>query len=534
MIKTENLTKTFSSGTKAVDNLNINVEDGEIFGFLGPNGAGKSTTIKILTTLSRPTSGNAWVGGYNVQTEPVKVRCAIGYVAQETGVDYFLSGRENLVLQGRMYRMDGKTINRRVDELLELFSIKDCADQLVSTYSGGMRRKLDIATALIHNPRLIFLDEPTLGLDPHSRSQLWNYIRMLNGDLKVTIFLTTHYLDEADKLSHRIGILHKGSIKIIDTPDKLKDSIRGDSVNLELKGSAKNKAISILKANSKVKEILLENEHVRVYVNNGSEAVQWMMKLLNENGIDVSSLSISRPSLDDVYLKYSGASFKEGDSEEGGEPWWAKWQKGGWGKNWKGGGDWKQEEGQEESQQEWVAGETTGGADSDNGDWGKWSPEEMKEWLSQKKNGESEIETSMSSELTKDDEQPVRHPELVSGSDMVQGQEIPKQVRDDSGDEVSTMKEAESGNGEWGKWSPEEMKAWWSQNSKKENESSTEGNGKNGEWEMENDDKVTADNDEIIEAKEDKEEENSEEPWKKWQNTPGAAEWWAKNGKKEG
>ena len=488
MIKTENLTKTFSSGTKAVDNLSINVEDGEIFGFLGPNGAGKSTTIKILTTLSRPTSGKAWVGGYNVQTEPVKVRCAIGYVAQETGVDYFLSGRENLVLQGRMYRMDGKTINRRVDELLELFSIKDCADQLVSTYSGGMRRKLDIATALIHNPRLIFLDEPTLGLDPHSRSQLWNYIRMLNGDLKVTIFLTTHYLDEADKLSHRIGILHKGSIKIIDTPDKLKDSIRGDSVNLELKGSAKNKAISILKGNSKVKEILLENEHVRVYVNNGSEAVQWMMKLLNENGIDVSSLSISRPSLDDVYLKYSGASFKEGDSEEGGEPWWAKWQKGGWGKNWKGGGDWKQEEGQEGG-----AGET-GGADSDNGDWGKWSPEEMKEWLSQNKTVENETD-------------------------------------DKGGSAVSTNKEVESGNGEWGKWSPEEMKAWWSQNQKKEEEPATENN---GECKMEKDDKVAAENDENVKDIEKKEEENSEEPWKKWQGTPEAAEWWAKSGKKEG
>ena len=178
MIKTENLTKTFSSGTKAVDNLNINVEDGEIFGFLGPNGAGKSTTIKVLTTLSRPTSGQAWVGGHNVVTEPVKVRSSIGYVAQETGVDYFLTGRENLVLQGRMYRMDGKAINKRVDELLELFSIKDSADQLVSTYSGGMRRKLDIATALIHNPRLIFLDEPTLGLDPHSRSQLLKYIHI--------------------------------------------------------------------------------------------------------------------------------------------------------------------------------------------------------------------------------------------------------------------------------------------------------------------------------------------------------------------
>ncbi|MCC6544429.1 MAG: ATP-binding cassette domain-containing protein [Nitrospirae bacterium] len=487
MIKTENLSKTFSSGTKAVDNLSINVEDGEIYGFLGPNGAGKSTTIKILTTLSRPTSGQAWVGGYNVQTEPVKVRCAIGYVAQETGVDYFLSGRENLVLQGRMYRMDRKTINRRVDELLELFSIKDCADQLVSTYSGGMRRKLDIATALIHNPRLIFLDEPTLGLDPHSRSQLWNYIRMLNRDLKVTIFLTTHYLDEADKLSNRIGILHKGSIKIIDTPDKLKDSIRGDSVNLELKGSAKDKAISILKGDSRVKEILLENEHVRVYVNNGSEAIQWMIKLLNQNGIDVSSLSISRPSLDDVYLKYSGASFKEGDSEEGGEPWWAKWQKAGWGKNWKGGEDSGQDsqEGQEGGQQGWGNG--------------------SKEWAGSENNGDT----------------------------------VP-----------------ENGDKEWGKWSPEEMTAWWNQNKSQESETSPDNGNTNDigeeapeettEWldkftkgvcEMEKDDKVevTADKGkEDIKDKENKEEENIEEPWKKWQGTPEAAEWWAKQGKKEG
>ncbi len=467
MIKTENLTKTFSSGTKAVDNLNITVDDGEIFGFLGPNGAGKSTTIKILTTLSRPTSGQAWVGGYNVLTEPVKVRCSIGYVAQETGIDYFLSGRENLVLQGRMYRMDGKAINRRMDELLELFGLKDCADQLVSEYSGGMRRKLDIATALIHNPRLVFLDEPTLGLDPHSRSQLWNYIRMLNRELKVTIFLTTHYLDEADRLSNRIGILHKGSIKIVDTPDRLKDSIRGDSVNLELKGSAREKAISILKGNGRVKEILLENEHVRVYVNNGSEAVQWMMKLLNENGIDVTSLSISRPSLDDVYLKYSGASFKGGESEEGGEPWWAKWQKGGWGKNWKGSGDWSQGEGQEDGQTEWVEGNAgvNQPAESGNGGWGKWTPEEMQQWWSKN---------------------------LKNGGESAAGDE----------QSVTSRPEPESG-------------------------------AQNGGWKMEQEDAqgVTAGKD--TEADE-KAEENSEEPWKKWMNAPGAAEWMAKWGKKEG
>src|SRR3989338_9762851 len=331
MIKTDSLTKTYSSGTKALDNLTIHVKEGEVFGFLGPNGAGKSTAIKILTTLSIPTSGSAWVSGYNVLTDAVKVRHSIGYVAQETGVDYFLSGRENLVLQGRMYRMDKKDIYHRVEELLGLFDLKDSADKLVSTYSGGMRRKLDIATALIHNPKILFLDEPTIGLDPHSRSSLWNYIRVLNKDLKVTLFLTTHYLDEADKLSHRIGILHKGSIKVVDTPEALKDSIKGDSINLSLSGGAKKKAITVLKESPMVKDILCEDGHVRVYVNNGSETIPGLMKLLNQQGVEILSLTISRPSLDDVYLKYSGVSFKEGESTGEANPWWEQWQKGGGG-----------------------------------------------------------------------------------------------------------------------------------------------------------------------------------------------------------
>lgn len=365
MIKTDSLSKIYSSGAKALDNLSIHVREGEIFGFLGPNGAGKSTTIKILTTLSRPTTGGAWVSGYNVLTEPEKVRRSIGYVAQETGVDYFLSGRENLVLQGRLYRMDTRAIHSRVEELLELFDLKESADALVSTYSGGMRRKLDIATALIHNPRILFLDEPTLGLDPHSRSSLWNYIRMLNRDLKVTIFLTTHYLDEADKLSHRIGILHKGNIKIVDTPEALKDSIKGDSVNLSLTGAVKEKAISLLRGHALVEDLLCEDEHVRVYVNNGSEAIPGLMKLLNQHGVEITSLTISRPSLDDVYLKYSGVSFKEGESAGGSNPWWAQWQKGGWGKKWKGGEN-RDQEGKQEGEGE-------------NTDWQKWSQGDSKE-----------------------------------------------------------------------------------------------------------------------------------------------------------
>src|SRR3990170_727196 len=348
MIRTEKLSKIYSSGVKALANLCIHVEEGEIFGFLGPNGAGKSTAIKILTTLSRPTSGMAWIGGYNVVTEPNKVRCSIGYVSQETGVDYFLSGRENLVLQWRLYRMDSKSIHHRVEELLELFDLRENADGLVSTYSGGMKRKLDIATALIHNPKILFLDEPTIGLDPHSRSSLWNYIRMLNKDFKVTLFLTTHYLDEADKLSHRIGILHKGSMKIVDTPEALKDSIKGDSINLSLSGGAKEKAITVLKESPMVKDILCEDGHVRVYVNNGSESIPGLMKLLNQRGVEILSLTISRPSLDDVYLKYSGVSFKEGESAAEANPWWAQWQKGGWG-NKKGGEDWNQEGGKDPS-----------------------------------------------------------------------------------------------------------------------------------------------------------------------------------------
>ena len=331
MIKTEKLTKVYASGTRAVDGLTFEMKEGEIFGFLGPNGAGKSTAIKMLTTLCRPTSGRAWINGFDIVSDPYQVRKSLGYVAQESGVDYLMTGRENLSLQGHMYRMDGKTLSKRTDELLGLFDLKKEADDLVSTYSGGMRRKLDIATALIHQPKILFLDEPTLGLDPHSRSSLWGHIRALNQEMKVTLFLTTHYLDEADRLSHRIGILHKGTIKVIDTPDALKNSIRGDSVNLSLEAAHKEKAMGLLKAHPLVKELLSEGEHLRVYVDRGSEAIPVLMSALGEHGIVVSTVTLSRPTLDDVYLKYSGVSFKEDAGAQDSNPWWAKWQKkGGW------------------------------------------------------------------------------------------------------------------------------------------------------------------------------------------------------------
>lgn len=450
MIKTENLSKEYASGTKALNNLSINVEAGEIFGFLGPNGAGKSTAIKILTTLAHPSSGNAWVNGYNVITEPNKVRGSIGYVAQEAGVDYFLTGRENLVLQGRMYRMEKKAIYSRVEELLELFELKESAEALVSTYSGGMRRKLDIATALIHNPTIIFLDEPTLGLDPHSRSSLWNYIRILNKDLKVTIFLTTHYLDEADKLSNRIGILHKGSMKIVNTPEALKDSIKGDSINFSLKGKVKQKAITLLKGNSVVKEILLEDENVRVYVNNGSEAIPGLIKFLGQNDIDIESLSISRPTLDDVYLKYSGASFKEGDGEEDANPWWAQWAKKGYGKNWKAAEGSDKEGGQE------------GQAEGEAGDWqnGKWSEEEMKTWWSPENQAAGSSEQVAEEKAEEISEKQEEKQESEARSETLEETEETEETPVVSGD---------NGNKEepWKKWTEEEMKAWWSKGGSK-------------------------------------------------------------------
>jgi ABC-2 type transport system ATP-binding protein len=210
IIQASGLTKVYPGGHTALAAIDLAVREGEIFGFLGPNGAGKTSTIKILTTLSRPSSGAASVAGFDVVRDGPAVRRVIGYVAQEAGVDHFLTGRENLVLQGRLYHLDRRLIEERTHELLGLFDLLPVADRLVSSYSGGTKRKLDIATALLHRPRVLFLDEPTLGLDLQSRHALWDYIRRLNTAYGMTIFLTTHYLEEADKLAHRVAILDQG------------------------------------------------------------------------------------------------------------------------------------------------------------------------------------------------------------------------------------------------------------------------------------------------------------------------------------
>ncbi|MBM3133098.1 MAG: ATP-binding cassette domain-containing protein, partial [Chloroflexi bacterium] len=231
-IQTDKLTKVFPGGITAVDAIDFEVREGEIFGFLGPNGAGKTTTIKMLNTLIRPTSGTAVVAGFDVVKHPAEVRRSIGYVAQDVGIDEHATGRENLTLYGRFYRLDGKTIKERVDSLFALVDLASFEDKMVSTYSGGMRKRLDIAMGLIHQPKLIFLDEPTVGLDPQTRARMWEYIQSLARTMGITIFLTTHYMDEADKLADRIAIIDRGKIMTIGTPDELKRSIGGDVVTL--------------------------------------------------------------------------------------------------------------------------------------------------------------------------------------------------------------------------------------------------------------------------------------------------------------
>ncbi len=374
MISIKNLNKTYASGAQAVNQLSLEVSAGEILALLGPNGAGKSTVIRVLTTLSGFDDGEVSVAGFNIDTDPAKVRQSIGYVAQETGVDYFLTGRENLTLQGHLYRMKKADITARIEELANYFGIADVLDNLVSSYSGGMRRKLDIATALIHRPQILFLDEPTLGLDTPSRQSLWKYIRKLNDELNLTILLTTHYLEEADKLSNRVAIIHKGQIKIIENPDTLKDQIRGDVVSLQFKNpDDKNKIADGLAANDFVKDQKWEQDKLHLYVSNGATSIPRLIENCVELKSTVENVSYSRPTLDDVFIQYTGSSI-DSTEDEGENKWWEKWAgKGGggkWAKKW------------QDNQTDDENAETT--------EEKEWSKEEAEQWHEDKQWSEEE------------------------------------------------------------------------------------------------------------------------------------------------
>ena len=330
-ISVKDLVKVYKGEIRAVDGVSFDVEAGEIFGFLGPNGAGKSTTIKILTTLLKSTSGTAEVLGMDVRAHPAEVRRNIGYAAQQVGIDEDSTGRENLVLYGHFYRLDGKTIRHRVDELLELMDMTRDANRRVAVYSGGMRRRLDLAMTILHRPRVLILDEPTVGLDPQSRGHIGEHIHNLGRELGITVFFTTHYMDEADRLADRVAIIDHGKIIAMGTPIDLKKEISGDIVTLTLAtdgalvpDGALKQSQELLQGQPFVRELQGVDGGLNVYVEKGETDLPLILRVLDGNGLTVQTISLSRPTLDDVFLKHTGRTMRD---EEGQRTTWAQMQR---------------------------------------------------------------------------------------------------------------------------------------------------------------------------------------------------------------
>ena len=314
VIRTEDLRKSFGSrkgSVEAVRGVSIEVGRGEIFGFLGPNGAGKTTTLRMLTTLLPVDSGQAWVAGFDVFRQPKQVREHIGYVSQLGGADDQATGREDLILQGRLYGGDLETVRRRADELVVVLDLADFADRKVITYSGGQRRRLDVALGVIHQPEVLFLDEPTTGLDPQNRANLWDHIRALR-ERGTTVFLTTHYLEEADALCDRVMIMDHGTIVAEGTPRELKRQVAGDSVLIGLKDDRlAERAALLLRNEPYVREVNTDAGRLLLYVEDGAAAVPSLLRLLDGDGLALKSISLSEPTLDDVFLRQTGRSLRD-------------------------------------------------------------------------------------------------------------------------------------------------------------------------------------------------------------------------------
>ena len=308
IISVKNLVEVYSDGTKAVDDISFSVQEGEFFGFLGPNGAGKSTTIKILTTLLRKTSGTATIAGYDVARQAADIRKIIGVQSQETTVDGDLTGRENITLQGHFHQMNTQEIKKRVDELVVLVGLEAAANRRARNYSGGMKKRLDLATALVHKPKLLFLDEPTTGLDPQSRSAIWSYLEKLNKEEGITIFLTPQYLEEADKLCKRLAIIDTGKIVASGSPVDLKREIGADSIRISLENCQKDKdkAKELIKSMTGVNQIIDSEECLTVYAKNAGLLIADIVRALDSSDIRISSVTFSSPSLDDVFMKHTG------------------------------------------------------------------------------------------------------------------------------------------------------------------------------------------------------------------------------------
>ncbi|MBA3261606.1 MAG: ATP-binding cassette domain-containing protein [Thermoleophilaceae bacterium] len=309
-IEATGLVKTYGE-VRALDGVSFSVPEGSVFGLLGPNGAGKSTTVRILTTLTRPDEGSANVAGIDVLGDPEAVRRSIGVVAQRSGADPEATGRENLGLQGQVYDLRGEELERRIDELLERFRLADAADRLVRGYSGGMQRRLDVAMGLVSRPNVLFLDEPTTGLDPEVRAEMWQEIESLAGEHGVTVLLTTHYMEEADRLAARLAIVDQGRIVTEGSPDELKRELRGDAVHVELAASANGDARIALDRVEGVGEVVLEGRSLHARAEDGARAVPAVLAALDSHGVVVASVTVARPSLEDVYLRHAGRTFEE-------------------------------------------------------------------------------------------------------------------------------------------------------------------------------------------------------------------------------
>ncbi len=312
MIETRELRYTYKTRrgpVEAVAGVNLRVDAGDLFGFLGPNGAGKTTTLRMLATLLPPTSGDADVAGCTLRREPQQVRERIGYVGQRGGTDPAITGRGELVFQARLYGATAEAARKRADELLTMLELEDCADRPCGSYSGGQRRRLDIGLGLVHRPPLLFLDEPTTGLDPQSRAHLWDEVRRLR-DGGTTVFLTTHYLEEADALCNRLAIIDHGKIVAEGTPDELKRQIAGDAVTLSVAGDPQA-ALALLAAQPFVRDSSAEQGLLRLYVDRGETAMPAILRLLDGAGLELQTIALTRPSLDDVFLRQTGRSLRE-------------------------------------------------------------------------------------------------------------------------------------------------------------------------------------------------------------------------------
>jgi ABC-2 type transport system ATP-binding protein len=314
-IEASGLVKRYGE-VQALDGLSFSVPEGVVFGLLGPNGAGKSTTVKILTTLSRADEGEARVGGLDVVRDPDQVRHLIGVVAQKSGLDPEATGRENVRLQGQIYGLHGRELEQRIDELLARFGLADAGDRIVRGYSGGMQRRLDIALALIHRPRVLFMDEPTTGLDPEVRASMWQEISRLAREEGLTVLLTTHYMEEADELASRLVILDRGRIVAEGTPEELKGELRGDAVHVELGEPQTNGRVhAALEQVPGISEATVDGRLLHARADNGARAVPAVLQALESNGIEVAAVTVARPSLEDVYLRYAGRTFSEAEAE---------------------------------------------------------------------------------------------------------------------------------------------------------------------------------------------------------------------------